>query len=212
MQGLPTFPSRGAPVAKAAPAPAPERKALEISRSAAVFFGLTDAAGAPAVEQLVGLRTFAVSALAYICMAYRATKLVEPPLWVWEETADGERWVEGAHPLEAVLEQPNPDMDMSELLEVTSPHSPGTVTTPPGRAVLRSAAFTVAASSCPRLTCASAASSGPSPPTGLRGSVRLNWITSSAGTVIGPRVVWMRTRATRRSPSLSVWYSPEAYG
>lgn len=113
-----TFPRRGAPLAKAAPAPV--RKALEISRSAAVFFGLTDAAGAQAVEQLVGLRTFAVSALAYILMAYRATKLTEPNLWILEETADGERWVEGAHPLEAVLEQPNPDMDMSELLEVTS--------------------------------------------------------------------------------------------
>jgi HK97 family phage portal protein len=58
--------------------------------------------------------------LAYACMRYRATKLIEAPLWIREERDGTETWLEGDHPLAELLERPNPDMEMVDLLEVTS--------------------------------------------------------------------------------------------
>lgn len=58
--------------------------------------------------------------LPYACMRYRATKLVEAPLWIAEEQDGGEEWLDGDHPLAELLETPNPDMEMADLLELTS--------------------------------------------------------------------------------------------
>lgn len=57
--------------------------------------------------------------LPYACMRYRASKLVEAPLWVAEERDDGEEWL-ADHPLAELLERPNADMEMADLLELTS--------------------------------------------------------------------------------------------
>jgi HK97 family phage portal protein len=76
-----------------------------------------------------GLTAYAVSALAYACMTFRATKLVEAPLWVIEETDEGEEWLEQGDvdsDLAQLLEQPNPDMEMSDLLRLVSLYMDGT--------------------------------------------------------------------------------------
>lgn len=78
-----------------------------------------------------GLSAYQLSALAYACMSYRATKLTEPALWITEEVDGEEQWLEGDHPLAEILEEPNPDMDMHELLELVSLYLDGT-----GRALL----------------------------------------------------------------------------
>lgn len=73
--------------------------------------------------EVAPLNWYGGSWLAYSCMRYRATKLIEPPLWVSEEKADGdeETWVKSVDPdLERLLQRPNPDMSLSDLLELTS--------------------------------------------------------------------------------------------
>jgi HK97 family phage portal protein len=70
-------------------------------------------------REIRGFNAYAVSALAYACMRFRANKLTEAPLWIAEETNDGESWVDD-HELSEVLEQPNPDMEMADLLECLS--------------------------------------------------------------------------------------------
>ncbi len=71
-------------------------------------------------QSIRGFNAYAISALAYACMRYRSTKLIEAPLWVAEENADGaDSWVKDS-PLSELLERPNPDMEMSDLLEITS--------------------------------------------------------------------------------------------
>lgn len=65
-------------------------------------------------------KAFRVFSLAYTCMAFRAMKLAEAPVWIAEESDDGEAMLQGEHPLSELLEQPNPDMEMAELLEVVS--------------------------------------------------------------------------------------------
>lgn len=83
-----------------------------------LFFNLTE-------NQLLDMplgarRAFKAFALAYACMTFRATKLTEPPLWIAEEDDDGEAMIEGEHPLSLLLEQPNPDMLLSEFLTLVS--------------------------------------------------------------------------------------------
>lgn len=68
----------------------------------------------------LGSPWYEASWLAYACMSYRSTKLIEAPLWIVEEGDEGEKWLPGDHPLARVLEQPNPDQEMSDLLELTS--------------------------------------------------------------------------------------------
>lgn len=63
---------------------------------------------------------YAVSWLAYACMRYRAQKLIEAPMWIAEEQDGEEKWLEGDHELAELLERPNPDMEMSDLLELAS--------------------------------------------------------------------------------------------
>lgn len=62
----------------------------------------------------------AVYALCYACLRYRAQKLTEAPVWIADETDEGESWLKGEHPLSVLLETPNPDMEMQELLDLVS--------------------------------------------------------------------------------------------
>jgi HK97 family phage portal protein len=65
-----------------------------------------------------GRRAYAVAALAYICIRYRATKLREAPLMVVEEGEAGEVW-QKSHALGSLLARPNPDYGMARMIEAT---------------------------------------------------------------------------------------------
>lgn len=95
-----------------------EQKGLMLSHPASLFFDIADKYTPRDEHAVSGLQAYAVSALVYACMRYRATKLVEPPLWITEEKDEGEEWVED-HALSEVLERPNADMEMADLLEAT---------------------------------------------------------------------------------------------
>lgn len=70
--------------------------------------------------QLFGDRgLYAASVLAYAAMSYRAKKLSEAPLFVAEETDDGEEWL-STHELAELLQYPNEDEEMADLLEALS--------------------------------------------------------------------------------------------
>ena len=76
-----------------------------------------------ATEPLLSRYTaYTASALAYLCIRYRATKLSEPPLMVVEQTDDGEEWLD-KHPMAGLLAHPNPDYSMRRLLAVTSAYN-----------------------------------------------------------------------------------------
>ncbi len=62
----------------------------------------------------------AAYALCYACLRYRATKLVQPPIWIVDESDQGETWLKTEHPLSVLLETPNLDMEMQELLDIVS--------------------------------------------------------------------------------------------
>lgn len=62
---------------------------------------------------------YTIAALAFICINYRAKKLAEAPVWVVNQTKDGEDWIED-HPIDALLEEPNPDFSMADMQEITS--------------------------------------------------------------------------------------------
>lgn len=81
------------------------------------FWPTDNRQGTMEVQSLVW---YAASWLAYSCMRYRATKLVEPPLWVTDEKDGEEAWIKGGHPIEELLQRPNPDMSLTDLLELTS--------------------------------------------------------------------------------------------
>jgi SPP1 gp7 family putative phage head morphogenesis protein len=66
-----------------------------------------------------GFRAYAASVLAYAAMRYRAGKLSEAPLYVADETAEGEPWLQD-HELSALLQYPNADEEMADLIEMTS--------------------------------------------------------------------------------------------
>lgn len=100
-----------------------------ISYPASLFWGPGAVDRVDGENYLRGLQAYALSALAYSCMRYRATKIVEAPLWVTEEKDDGEEWLTD-HPLAELLERPNPDMEMADLLELTNLYLDGT-----GRAI-----------------------------------------------------------------------------
>lgn len=125
------FPARGfpAPAPKAtngngthhAPAaPVVQQKAAWLWNNPELFWDFTGSASARERPVSRGLR--ALTGLVYACVRYRWTKLIEPPLWLREETPDGEEWLapDADHPLRAVLERPNPDMTMGALLQHTS--------------------------------------------------------------------------------------------
>lgn len=65
-------------------------------------------------------RAMRAFSLCYACLRYRATKLTEAPLWIVDETDEGETWLKGEHELSMLLETPNPDMEMQEFLDLVS--------------------------------------------------------------------------------------------
>jgi HK97 family phage portal protein len=99
------------------PQPEPEQKALPLIGSAPYFFG--SQIGLPDLDTLTRATAYAYSAYIYAAMQYRANKISEPPLWVAQETEDGEEWLRD-HPLAAVLDNPSPDFDMGTLRAATS--------------------------------------------------------------------------------------------
>ncbi len=98
-------------------APPAEAKAVTLTPQVMRFFDMLDQPTLPA--GLTPFNAYATYALAYACMNFRAVKTVEPRLWLARETEDGDEWLED-HELGVLLEQPNPDMDMADLLELTS--------------------------------------------------------------------------------------------
>lgn len=63
-------------------------------------------------------RAMIASVLCYAAITYRRDKLSEPPLMVVDETATGAPWVEN-HPLAPLLERPNLDQEMADVIEET---------------------------------------------------------------------------------------------
>src|SRR5690242_20009964 len=68
-------------------------------------------------DPIRGWQAYRASVIAYAAMRFRATKLIEAPLWIAEEKDGQEDWLKGDHPLAELLERPNPDMEMADLLE-----------------------------------------------------------------------------------------------
>jgi HK97 family phage portal protein len=99
------------------PQPEPEQKALPLIGSAPYFFG--SQIGLPDLDTLTRATAYAYSAYIYAAMQYRANKISEPPLWVAQETEDGEEWLRD-HPLAPLLDNPSPDFDMGALRAATS--------------------------------------------------------------------------------------------
>jgi HK97 family phage portal protein len=125
MAGL--FPSRGAGAALAKLArptpvvssPRTDAKALPVFMPGVEqFFSIVDAGLVPRTVSTA--QAYRLAWLVYACMRYRATTLIEPPLWIYEERDGEEAPIAGDHPLAELLEQPNPDMEMQELLEQVS--------------------------------------------------------------------------------------------
>lgn len=110
-------PKRLRPVTAKVQGPGLETKGLPvISYPIELFFGMarTDA------DATSARRAMRAYALCYSCLRYRATKLIEPPVWIVDETDEGESWLKGEHVLSGLLEQPNPDMEMQEFLDLVS--------------------------------------------------------------------------------------------
>lgn len=97
-----------------------EAKALTVDPRVFAQFVPLNGAGGTLDVKVASLDWYGSAWLPYACMRYRATKLVEAPLWIAEEADGGEEWLEGDHALAELLERPNPDMEMSDLLELTS--------------------------------------------------------------------------------------------
>lgn len=91
---------------------------VALSYPAQLFFDIADAQQPD--NALSSQTAFRLFALCYACMQFRATKLAEAPLWIAEESDDGEAMLKGEHELSELLEQPNPDMEMADLLEQIS--------------------------------------------------------------------------------------------
>jgi HK97 family phage portal protein len=108
---------------KASPAPV-ESKAVTLTPQVMRMWDMLDTQGAP-MPGLRGFTAYAAYALAYACMQFRATKTAEARLWIATEGEDGDTWAKD-HELAELLEQPNPDMDMAELMELTQLYLDGT--------------------------------------------------------------------------------------
>lgn len=77
-----------------------------------------DTAIDPDAEQLTRNIALATSAYAYTAIMYRASRLAEPPLFIIDETDEGEVEVT-EHDLGMLLDEPSPDYDMGELQLIT---------------------------------------------------------------------------------------------
>lgn len=70
------------------------------------------------VETVRRATAYTAAAYLYVAIRYRAEKVAEPPLRVMEMSDEG--WVPvESHPLAELLEDPSPDYDMGELIELT---------------------------------------------------------------------------------------------
>jgi len=122
------FPARGigtalakiappAPITAKVETPALSTKGLPVmSYPMQLFFDI----GAIATDATTARAAMAAYALCYSCLRYRAQKMVEAPLWIVDESDEGETWLKGEHELSGLLELPNPDMEMQELLDIVS--------------------------------------------------------------------------------------------
>jgi HK97 family phage portal protein len=121
------FPARGIGTALAKIAPAPLTAKVEtpklstkgipvMSYPMQLFFDIAQTG----TDNTTAKNAMAVYSLCYACLRYRATKLAEAPVWVSEESDEGKKWIEGEHPLSNLLEMPNPDMAMSDLITLIS--------------------------------------------------------------------------------------------
>jgi HK97 family phage portal protein len=120
------FPARGIGTALAKIAPAPltakvqtpiSTKSLPVmSYPVQLFFDIAQSNA----DNITARAAMAAYALCYSCLRYRASKLVEPPLWIVDESDEGETWLKGEHELTTLLETPNPDMEMQEFLDLVS--------------------------------------------------------------------------------------------
>jgi HK97 family phage portal protein len=108
-----------APADKSTSAP-PESKGLpQLIGGTPLDFGRVWLGQSLEVDELTRYTAYAYSVYAYAAMQYRAAKIAEPPLWVAQETDEGEEWIRD-HDLQLLLEEPNPDMDMGQLRALTS--------------------------------------------------------------------------------------------
>jgi HK97 family phage portal protein len=120
------FPARGIGTALAKIAPAPltakvqtplSTKSLPVmSYPLQLFFDM----GQANADNTTARAAMAAYALCYACLRFRASKLIEPPLWIVDESDEGETWLKGEHELTTLLETPNPDMEMQEFLDLVS--------------------------------------------------------------------------------------------
>jgi len=100
--------------------PSPETKSIpSTTGGTSLDFGRVWLGGQLDIDELTRWSAYAYSVYAYAAMNYRATKISEPPLWVAQETEDGEEWLRN-DPLQAVLDYPSPDFDMGYLRGMTS--------------------------------------------------------------------------------------------
>jgi HK97 family phage portal protein len=121
------FPARGIGTALAKIAPAPLTAKVEtpklstkgipvMSYPIQLFFDIATTAS----DATTARAAMAAYALCYSCLRYRAQKMTEAPLWIVDESDEGETWLKGEHPLSVMLETPNPDMEMQEFLDLVS--------------------------------------------------------------------------------------------
>lgn len=99
----------------AATVPIPQFPFWVIDDEGRVIREITDGGGD------TGPGAYIASVLVHAAVSYRMQKLVEAPLMVVREDDSGESWVDG-HELDRILEQPNPDQEMEDLLEETHLH------------------------------------------------------------------------------------------
>jgi len=99
--------------------PPPEAKGFHFGADFIPLDGDGNTIDVQARHLLGDLGWYATSVLAHAAMRYRALKFAEAPLWVAEETDDGEEWLVD-HPLAGLLQYPNADEEMADLLEALS--------------------------------------------------------------------------------------------
>lgn len=117
---LPALTNGRAPTTTAAADP--ERMDVKALRlNAAAFSALPGYADwiSDALTKPRGRSAFAAAALAYVCIRYRVTKLVEPALVVMEEDDAGKLAWDPRHEVAPLLARPNADMTMRRLMEMT---------------------------------------------------------------------------------------------
>jgi HK97 family phage portal protein len=111
------FPKRAPTVTAKVQSPPLQTKSVPVlSYPLQLFFDIAQ----HATDATSARNAMAVYALCYSCLRYRATKLIEAPVWIVDETDEGETWLQGEHPLSGLLETPNPDMEMQEFLDLVS--------------------------------------------------------------------------------------------